>query len=210
MNRGTWRRYGGDPAGALVDFREALAIRERILGPDNPDVAAVLNNIGNALRELGQRDEARATYLRARAIWQAAWGPESPALAMAASGLGELALDAGDHAEAIAEFRTMLAIRQAKRPAGHSDISAAQVKLGRALLAARDPEAVTVLEAAVRDYAANAQVDPENLAHARLQLGRALIELAVDPARGRALVAEACPALSDADDKALCGALSER
>jgi tetratricopeptide (TPR) repeat protein len=210
MNRGTYRRYNGDAAGALVDLREALAIRERILGPDNPDVAAVLNNLGNALRELGQRDEARASYLRARAIWQAAWGPESPALAMAASGLGELALDAGDHPTAIAEFRTMLAIRRAKRPAGHSDISAAQVKLGRALIAARDLEAVTVLEEAVRDYAANDQVDPENLAHARLQLARALIELGVDPPRGRALVGEACPALPDADDKALCAALSER
>jgi len=38
---------------ALELYTRALEIRERILGPDNPEVAKTLNNLGDTLQDPG-------------------------------------------------------------------------------------------------------------------------------------------------------------
>ncbi|MEE8199821.1 MAG: tetratricopeptide repeat protein [Candidatus Acidoferrales bacterium] len=52
-------------------YRRALAIREKILGPDHPRVALVLENYATLLRQTGREPqaaemEARATAIRAK------------------------------------------------------------------------------------------------------------------------------------------------
>ena len=63
-------------ADALVEQRAALAIDERLLGPDHPTVALVLCNMGTPLRNLHHLDEALARTTRATAIQSAALPPE--------------------------------------------------------------------------------------------------------------------------------------
>jgi hypothetical protein len=49
-------------------LQEALAIREKASGPDDPDVAASLNDLAGLYRELGRYGDAEPLYRRALAI----------------------------------------------------------------------------------------------------------------------------------------------
>ncbi|KAI1103520.1 hypothetical protein F4804DRAFT_342413 [Jackrogersella minutella] len=53
------------PSLALKQFQEALEIRERQLGPDDPFIAFSLNNIALAYTEMGSLEEAYATHQKA-------------------------------------------------------------------------------------------------------------------------------------------------
>ncbi|CAN0351634.1 unnamed protein product, partial [Ectocarpus sp. 6 AP-2014] len=55
--------------------------RERILGPDHPDVASALKNRALLLRAQGKYDDAEPLYVRAIAIGEKALGPEHPDVA---------------------------------------------------------------------------------------------------------------------------------
>jgi len=69
----------GDLAGAQPYYERALAIRERVLGPDHPDTAGSLNNLGSLLRAQGDLAGAQPYYERALAILELKLGPGSPA-----------------------------------------------------------------------------------------------------------------------------------
>lgn len=56
-----------------------LAIYEKTLGPDHPEVAKDLVNLGNAFCDQDQHDEAVPLYLRALAIDQVLSSPQLPA-----------------------------------------------------------------------------------------------------------------------------------
>ncbi len=58
----------GDYAGAEPLYRRSLAIKEKALGPESPDVAEVLDSYGALLREIGRADEALELETRAQAI----------------------------------------------------------------------------------------------------------------------------------------------
>ncbi len=53
------------PRKALVSFNTAAEIREELLGPDNPFVAASLDNIALAYIEMAELDKARTTQQNA-------------------------------------------------------------------------------------------------------------------------------------------------
>ena len=69
-------------------YMTALAIYEKTLGPEHPEVAKDLVNLGNAFCDQDQHAEAVPLYLRALAIDQAALGDEHPEVAMDLSNLG--------------------------------------------------------------------------------------------------------------------------
>ncbi len=58
----------GNYAEAEPLYQRALAIWERALGPEHPDVAKVLNSYASLLRETGRADEAAEMEARAKAI----------------------------------------------------------------------------------------------------------------------------------------------
>jgi len=49
-------------------FRRALAIWEKALGPEHPNVAQVLENYADLLRKTGREEEASGMEARAQAI----------------------------------------------------------------------------------------------------------------------------------------------
>jgi tetratricopeptide (TPR) repeat protein len=63
------------PAG-IRGFR-ALAIGERVLGPDHRNVAVSLTNLASMYTDSGRYDEAEPLYKRALAIEEKALGPAS-------------------------------------------------------------------------------------------------------------------------------------
>ena len=71
---GTW----AISAGARAAYERALAIDEKSFGPDHPNVATDVNNLGMVLQDLGDLVGARAAFERALTIWERVLGPDHP------------------------------------------------------------------------------------------------------------------------------------
>ncbi|CAN0549267.1 unnamed protein product, partial [Ectocarpus sp. 8 AP-2014] len=62
-------------------YVRAIAIGEKTLGPEHPDLAVCLDNLAGLLYEQGKYDEADPLYLRAIEIGEKTLGPDHPDLA---------------------------------------------------------------------------------------------------------------------------------
>jgi len=71
----------GRYAEAIPRARETLAIREKALGPEHPDVATSLNHLAGLYEHQGQYAQAEPLSRRALAIREKALGPEHPDVA---------------------------------------------------------------------------------------------------------------------------------
>jgi tetratricopeptide (TPR) repeat protein len=71
----------GQYADAQPPLEHALALREKALGPEHPNVAASLNNLAELYRAQGRYADAEPRYQRALIIWEKALGPEHPNVA---------------------------------------------------------------------------------------------------------------------------------
>ena len=137
----------GDLVGALPYSRRALAIRERVLGPEHPDTAQSLNNLGYLLGSQGDLAGARPYYERALAIWERVLGPEHPtasqeaATAQSLNNLGVLCYYEGDRAAAAGYIRRALAIWA--RVLGPNHPQTAQARADLAFLLSDDEESNT-------------------------------------------------------------------
>jgi Flp pilus assembly protein TadD len=86
----------GDYAAARPLFERALAIREKVLGPEHPRTADSLDNLGILLQTLGDPAGARPLHERALAIREKALGPEHPGTATSLNNLAKSLLLKGD------------------------------------------------------------------------------------------------------------------
>jgi tetratricopeptide (TPR) repeat protein len=94
-------------------LRDALAIREKALGPEHPDTASSLNNLASLLEAQGDLEGARPLFERALAIREKALGPEHPKTATSLNNLASLLVAKGDIAAATRPlFERALAIRE--------------------------------------------------------------------------------------------------
>ena len=71
----------GKYAQAEPRYRRALAIIEKALGPEHPDVATVLDSLAGLYEAQGKYLQAEPRYRRALAILEKALGPEHPDVA---------------------------------------------------------------------------------------------------------------------------------
>ena len=62
-------------------YKQSLAIREKVLGPNHPDVAATLNGLAELYRAQGRYADAEPLYKRSLAIREKALGPDHPDVA---------------------------------------------------------------------------------------------------------------------------------
>jgi len=62
----------------VPDNLDALAVDERVLGPDTPDTGGALNNLANLLWAQGELTAARPLLERALAIFERVLGPDHP------------------------------------------------------------------------------------------------------------------------------------
>ena len=83
-------RHQGDLAGARPLYERALAICEKVLGPEHPDTATSLNNLALLLQDQGDLAGARPLFERALAICEKALGPEHPDTATSLNNLAIL------------------------------------------------------------------------------------------------------------------------
>jgi hypothetical protein len=80
----------GDLGAARPLLERAVVLRERQLGPHDPDVATELGNLGLVLQGLGELAAAREVFERALAIQLAATGGDEPQVGAALANLARL------------------------------------------------------------------------------------------------------------------------
>ncbi len=143
----------GDDDEARRLLEESIALRTRASGPDHPDLAFAMNNLGEVYRALGRGDEALRLHDAAAAIWSRS-DAAHPNAAYPLANRGLDLLELGRIDEAIVALREALEIG-AVRQADSSILAAANFGLARALvLAGRDrEEALALAHAAAGTYA---------------------------------------------------------
>ncbi|PDV97761.1 tetratricopeptide repeat-containing protein [Candidatus Chloroploca asiatica] len=99
----------------------ALAIRERVLGPDHPDTAASLGNLAYLYRAQGNDDAARPRYERALDICERVLGPEHPDTATSLNNLASLHQAQGNDDAARPLLERALDIRERMLGPEHPD-----------------------------------------------------------------------------------------
>jgi tetratricopeptide (TPR) repeat protein len=123
----------GNYSEAMRAARQALTIREALLGESHPDLAESLNNLGDLLQEQGNHGEARAYFQRALAMREALYPKERypqghPALAQSLNNLGTVLKCLGKYGEARGYYQRALEMNQAlypkeRYPRGHPDLA---------------------------------------------------------------------------------------
>src|SRR5829696_8015253 len=99
----------------------AVAIKERVLGPDHPDLATSLINLGVQGALAGDPAAARPLLERALEIREAAFGPDHTLVAGALQSLGGLLMTLHDDAAAMVLLDRAQQIRETIYGAGHTD-----------------------------------------------------------------------------------------
>lgn len=109
--------------------QQALAISEHVFGPDDPEVAHCLDQLGWITAVPGRRTQAEALYLRAIAIYEKAFGSEHPDLAECRNNLALLYLGQGKYGDAENLLRETLALRERTFGLDHQKIAESLVNL---------------------------------------------------------------------------------
>ncbi|HTQ79749.1 MAG TPA: serine/threonine-protein kinase [Thermoanaerobaculia bacterium] len=104
-------------------YRRALAIEERTLPADDPELAITLNNLGAFYGYRGDLAQAEPLLRRALHIRETALGPEHPDVAVTLNNLAILKAYEHQPKESEALFKRGLAIREATLAADHPDLA---------------------------------------------------------------------------------------
>ena len=131
-------------------FERALAIREKVQGPEHPDTAESLNNLAVLLRDQGDLAGARPLYERALAIREKVLGPEHPDTVSSLNNLASLLQAQGDLAGARPLYERALAIWEKVLGPEHPNTNRGRHNFARLLLASGNAaEALALGEAAL-------------------------------------------------------------
>ena len=98
MKTGFYCDYIGDERGSTLALRtdmDALAIDEKVLGPEHPSTATALSNLGLLYLRQGLYEKAEPLYLRALAISEQALGSENEESGSILNNIGMLYIQQG-------------------------------------------------------------------------------------------------------------------
>lgn len=128
----------GNYSEAQLYYERSLAIREKTLGPNHPEVASSLNDLGTLRRVMGDLIGARSYLERALAIRERILGPNHPHTASSLNKLGGLLNSVGDLVGAQSYFKRALAIWEKNLGTDHPDTARSLNNLGMLLKAMND------------------------------------------------------------------------
>jgi eukaryotic-like serine/threonine-protein kinase len=115
---------------AEAAFSRALVAIEAMLGPNHPEVSAVLHELGGVERESGKFAEARPHIERSLDIRRRTLGPDHVEVAVTLTGLASLDLDTENFAAAAQHAREALEIEERALGPLHPNLSFALLVLG--------------------------------------------------------------------------------
>ena len=138
-------------------YRNVLATRLRVLGPDHPDTLATRHELAYEMAEQGDHAGAEAEYRDVLAASLRLLGPDHQDTLATRHELARMMAALGDHAGAEAEYRDILATRLRLLGPDHQDTLATRHEVAR-MMAARGDHAGA--EAEYRDVLADKVRDP--------------------------------------------------
>ncbi|HKQ59244.1 MAG TPA: CHAT domain-containing tetratricopeptide repeat protein [Candidatus Eisenbacteria bacterium] len=128
---GVFRNTGKVNAPETWEFaRRALAIKERILAPDDIEIAVSANNLGALHYIAAEFALAKPYFERVVAIREKALGPDDLRVGHGLNNLGEVLRNSGDHAAARPVIERALAIKTKNLGAEHPDAVMTRMNLG--------------------------------------------------------------------------------
>jgi serine/threonine protein kinase len=201
-NLGSIYELQGEREQGLHATQEALALKERALGRDHPDVGISEGNLAVLLEGLGRNQEALEHVNRSIEILENGLGAGHPDLATQLSNRGEILNALGRPRDARASFEKARIVWERELGLENRDLAYALTGIGLSYLAEADPlNAVSPLERAFKIREAK-ETDPSRRAETRFALARALWESGRDRARALALAQEAREGYAKAEVKA--------
>ena len=114
----------GNYAEGLKFCQKALAIREKVLGPEHPDTAMSYNNMAGVYEGQGNYAEELKYYQKALAINEKVLGPEHPDTVTTYSNMAGVYSAQGNYAESLKYYQKALAIREKVLGSEHIDTAA--------------------------------------------------------------------------------------
>ncbi len=133
-NLGVLYRAGGDLASAEPLLRESLALRRKLLGNEDKDVAVTLVGLARVLNDTGRADEAEPYIRESLAIRRKVLGEEHRETSVSKSELGWLLMRRGDLAAAEPLLREALAIDMKALGRDHPNTASSQGNLALLLM----------------------------------------------------------------------------
>jgi tetratricopeptide (TPR) repeat protein len=112
MQAGNYLKESAQYAQAELLYLRALAIREKMKGPEHPDTATTLHQLATLYIDQGKYEQAEPLYLRALAIMEKMEGPEHPNTGNTLHQLASLYVDQGKYEQAESLFQRALAIHE--------------------------------------------------------------------------------------------------
>jgi serine/threonine-protein kinase len=156
----------------------ALALREKALGPEHPDVASTIQQLGALAWWMGKYPQALEQAERALALKKKALGPEHPEVVKAMKATAIPLRELGRYDEARQRFEQILALQEKNLGPEHPDVSSALSNLSVVLLdLGRFEEARRYAERALALKEKLLGPEHLDLASPLINLGNALSEL---------------------------------
>jgi CHAT domain-containing protein/tetratricopeptide (TPR) repeat protein len=106
-----WQERSHEPE-ALTLARRAVAIKEKLLSPDSPELALSLKYLATASRQLDDPEPALAALARARAIQEKSLGPDAPAVALTIRSIAGVLEDTGRYGEARTTYEQAIGVQE--------------------------------------------------------------------------------------------------
>ena len=177
---------------AIKALRESLELKQKLLGPDHPDVAISEGNLASLLEGAKRYKEALAYVDRAIEIQEKKLGPASPALFNHLNNRGYILNALGRPEEAISSFDRAVGIWEREIGADAPLLAYALTGLGSSYLAENRPmNAIGPLERALKVRGREEQgVDPTDQAQTLFALAQALAAAGREPGRAHQLAEE--------------------
>lgn len=131
LNQDVKRLYEAGKYNEAIPLAEkALAIREKVLGPQHSNVAVFLNDLAMLYEMNGDYERAEPLFQRSLSIVEKALGPQHPQVAKALNNLAVLYDNQGRYALAGPLYERTLAIQEKALGAMHPDVGKSLNNLG--------------------------------------------------------------------------------
>jgi len=180
QDRAVARERRGDYRAALADLDLALALKRKVLAPNNPDIARTLQTITDLRNEIGDHSAALAAADQAVEIYRSAYGDNNPLLAQPIGNRGESFELLGRYREAEGDLRQAVDLYGQWVGADHPWTAIALTALGKTVISEGRPrEAIPILERALR-IREHSEPNAELVAETRFALARASWESGQD------------------------------
>ena len=185
----------GDTEDALESYREALKIKEGLLGPSDPDVAVQLTNLVGLLTTLGRYTEALELANRGVDIVTATLGSDHGLVGIHVANRAEVLNHLGRFSDAKRDADHAREIFEREAGPEHTSLSFVYELIGEAALGLEQPtDAIEALEHALS--LAESSGDEPQFRSVQFALARALWESGKNPQRARTLAAAASAPVS--------------